>query len=46
MTTAHNVDPRGPFDFTLPQETEESLSFDAGYRAERTPLLFFYRGYW
>ncbi|MCA8920363.1 MAG: hypothetical protein KDD82_01065 [Planctomycetes bacterium] len=43
---AHNVDPRGPFDFTLPRESEEPFTFDAAWRAAHTPLIFFYRGYW
>lgn len=46
MSVAHNVDPRGPHDFTLPRETEAPFCFDASWRAEHTPLLFFYRGYW
>ena len=44
--TAHTVEPRGPFDFTLPQEAGEPLSFDRAYRSEHAALLFFYRGYW
>ncbi len=35
-----------PIDFELPREDETLFRFDAAYRRDRVPLLFFYRGHW